>query len=147
MCKAKIIGRRQVPSDMYPGQRRVAYKVEYAIDKFIQEFEEEELRPLLLVSHLAERKAVINSLVPAFEYLEARLSGACQFGYCCKDMYNVSCQPLRSIVDLMSKLKLMRVSLYVYHRCAELLGHSTQCTRLNTSSHKWWTRCSPALLA
>lgn len=94
MCEAKIIGRRQVTSDLYPGQRRVAYSVQYEIDNQTQEFEEEELRPLLLVRHLPERKAVIDSLVPAFEYLEDRLSGACQAGYSCKDMYSVSSQPL-----------------------------------------------------
>lgn len=77
-----------VESTLYPGERRKAYIVKYDIDQTTQEFEEEEIRPLLIVSSMPERKEVIAGLTPAFDYLETRITGSCETsGYSCEHMY------------------------------------------------------------
>lgn len=96
MCKAKIISSRMVQSDLYPGQARKAYTVEYLLDKNVQEFEEEELRPLLCTQDHPERKAIIDGLVEAFDYLEQRITGTCETSnYNCDHMYAV-CKAARA---------------------------------------------------
>ncbi|KAL3924722.1 MAG: hypothetical protein SGPRY_003836 [Prymnesium sp.] len=58
MCKGKVISQHayQCPRHHVPGAPRPkACNVQYEIDKIEQDFEEEELRSLLLISHLPER--------------------------------------------------------------------------------------------
>lgn len=75
---------------MYPGQRRKAYKVRYALDNNEQEFEDEEIRSLLIVIHLPERQLIVDGLLVAFDYLEERIAGTCQTSqYSCAHMYQV----------------------------------------------------------
>lgn len=78
MCKGKIIGERMVCSTLYPGEERKAFNVRYEVDNTSQEFEEEEIRPLLDVSNVSERQEIIQGLLPAFNYLESRVSGTCE---------------------------------------------------------------------
>lgn len=78
-----------VTSDLYPGQRRKAYNVQYMIDKQEQEFEEEELRPLLVVNNAGERNDIIRQLTPAFDYLESRITGTCDTQYSCQRMHRL----------------------------------------------------------
>lgn len=79
-----------VDSTVYPGERRKAFKVIWEIDNTMQEFEEEELRPHLVVASRPERKEVIDGLVPAFDYLESRITGTCEISqYSCAQMYEV----------------------------------------------------------
>lgn len=86
----KVIGSRIIDSTVYPGKRRTAYKVHYAVDGTHQEFEEEEIRPVILVNNLPERKAILDGLLPAFRYLEDRITGAVEVSsYSCVQMYQV----------------------------------------------------------
>lgn len=83
-----------VDSDLYPGTKRKAWKVRYNQDGQEQEFEEEELRPLLMVADAPERKAIISGIAPAFDYLESRITGTCDVAnYSCEHMYKVSAIP------------------------------------------------------
>lgn len=83
-----------VESTLYPGQERRAYTVRYPSDGTTEDLEEEEVRPLIYTLGLDERKQIINSLLPAFEYLESRIQGTCQAQYSCQHMYDV-CRVLR----------------------------------------------------
>ena len=94
MCTGKIIGSRMVNSTLYPGKMRKAYNVHYQSDQTTQEFEEEELRPFLVVAHLHERKDIVDSISPGFIYLESRLTGNCDTSqYSCAHMYKVRIFP------------------------------------------------------
>ncbi|KAL1525489.1 hypothetical protein AB1Y20_020345 [Prymnesium parvum] len=90
-CTAKIIGSRLVDSTIYIGEKRMAYNVKYDIDSNTQEFEEEEIRPLLVVESMPERKEIIAAVMPAFDYLESRTTGMCETSeYSCAHMYHVA---------------------------------------------------------
>jgi hypothetical protein len=94
-CHGKIISSRMVASTVHPGEQRRAYKVSYNIDNQEQEFEEEELRPLLVVKDCSERVEIIKGLTPAFDYLEDRINGTCEHQYSCQTMYEV-CKIVRA---------------------------------------------------
>lgn len=47
-------------ADVHPGEEHRAYKIEFTVDKDIQEFDNEEIRPLLVVSSMLERKQIIE---------------------------------------------------------------------------------------
>ena len=99
-CAAKIISTRLVQSDLHPGEARRAFKAQYTVDQNTQEFEEEEIRPLLVISSMPERKKIIEQLTPAFDYLEARITSACETSsYSCAAMYQVSCAVVKSTPD------------------------------------------------
>lgn len=91
---------RMVDSTIFLGTKRMAYNVQYAIDNTHQEFEDEEIRPLLVIAHLPERKKILDGIIPAFKYLESRLTDTCETSsYSCEHMYEVipphpSCSPL-----------------------------------------------------
>lgn len=90
VCEAQIIASRSADSTLYPGQKRKVFRVRYSMDKNEQEFEEEEIRQLLLVTSLPERQAVLDCLIPAFDYLESRITGTCAVEqYSCEHMYTV----------------------------------------------------------
>lgn len=61
------------------------------MDHTIQEFEEEEIRPLLIVADLPERQEICDVLNTAFKYLEARITsiGLSNHSYDCSHMYEV----------------------------------------------------------
>lgn len=84
---ASIISSSRVQSTLYPGKEVVAYKVRYPSDGKREDLEEEELRPLLITTHLPEFRQVCDSLLPAFSYLEDRLLGRCNDIFNCEDMY------------------------------------------------------------
>ena len=50
-CKGVIISSATVDSTLYIGKEREAWRVKYS-DGFMEEFEEEEIRPLLVTTHL-----------------------------------------------------------------------------------------------
>ena len=92
LCKAKIVSSGMYESSLYPGEERRAFTVRYAIDGTTEDLEEAQLRPLLVVKDLPERKKIIDELVPAFDYLESRLTGTCETSqYSCEHMYKVCC--------------------------------------------------------
>lgn len=92
-CEGKIISSSMVDSTLYPGKERRAYTVKYHSDGATEDLEEEELRPLLLVKDMPERRAVVAGLVPAFEYLERRITGQCDAPFKCDKMYEVCNAP------------------------------------------------------
>lgn len=65
--KAKVFGTRVVDSDLNPGEKRKAFKVQYAMDQSTLEFEEEANRPLLVTAILPERKKIMDNFEPAVE--------------------------------------------------------------------------------
>lgn len=112
MCRAKVISNRMVASDIHPGQMKTAYRVKYDVDECEQEFEEEELRPLLVVENHPQRKEILNGLIPAFDYLESRVIGTCTTSsYSCKHMYEV-CRLVR-VFDPNVAIQVLSSSSYV----------------------------------
>lgn len=93
-CSAKVVKTCLVESELHAGEGRTAYVVKYDIDGQLDEFLEEEIRPLIDVSDLPERKAIIDSIKPAFTYLESRIEGTCDSIYSCKEMYQI-CKAVR----------------------------------------------------
>lgn len=101
-----------VDSDLHPGQKRLAYKVKYMMDDCEQEFEEEEIRPLLVLGTMVERQQIINGILPAFDYLESRLTGTCALSaYSCEHMYDV-CRLVR-VFDPNNAVQLLSRSEFV----------------------------------
>lgn len=85
---ASIIGTCQVHSTLYPGKLAQAYTVRYPSDGKREDLEEDEIRPLIKTTHLAEFKKICDSLADVFDYLEARITGAgCNDAFSCEDMY------------------------------------------------------------
>lgn len=78
-----------VESTLYPGQERVAYRVHYPADNTTEDLELEELRPLVKVLHMPERKRISAALAPAFQYLENRIMGTCDDQYDASTCYEV----------------------------------------------------------
>ena len=109
ICTAKLVKVEKVDSTLYPGKQVDAWKVKYVSDGLEEHFEVEELRsgkvgpaptggadgkPVLVVRHLPERKAICDALAPGFDYLEARITGTCQENYSLVDMYEL-CRVVR----------------------------------------------------
>ena len=102
MATGELEQLEKVNSTLYPGQERAAWLVKYA-DGHEEHYEEEELRsgrhgpvpsgedgkPVIIVRDLPERKAICDSLVPGFDYLEARITGTCDTQYSCKEMHKL----------------------------------------------------------
>lgn len=125
MCEGKIISKRQgVASDLYPGQTCAVYQVKYSTDGQVQEFEEVEIRQLLVVKHLPERQEILDSLQNAFEYLEERITGACanqQFS--CAHMYSV-CEVVQALNPLFAAQHLTDdFATRLFHTVASLSEH------------------------
>lgn len=74
---------------MYPGQDRTAYRVRYLSDGATEDLEEEEIRPLVKVYGLPERKRIASALGQAFQYLEGRITGTCEDQYDASDFYKL----------------------------------------------------------
>eukprot|EP00966_Prymnesium_polylepis_P187454 4346007-Prymnesium_polylepis.1 len=89
VCEGIIISIDQADSTLYPGQVRTVYTVKYVVDDTEEDLEEDEIRPLLDVSALPERAAIVSCLTPGFEYLHARLTGNCQANFSCEHPYNL----------------------------------------------------------
>lgn len=89
-CEGKIVSIGTFNSTLYPGQIRRAYTIKYISDGTTEDLEEEEIRPLIVVNDLPARAGVISGLMPAFEYLERRLTDQCDEPYRCSTMYEVS---------------------------------------------------------
>ena len=102
-CVGTLKKKEEVESELYPGQERDAWLVEYA-DGHTEHFEEEELRsgkdgpapanqdgkPVLVVRHLQKHKEMYDAFVLGFDYLEARIAGTCDAQYSCAAMYEVA---------------------------------------------------------
>lgn len=93
-CTAKVVKTHVVESELHAGEGRTAYIIKYDIDGLQDEFLEEEIRPLIDISHLPERKAIINSIQAAFTYLESRIEAPSDNIYSCKEMYHM-CKAVR----------------------------------------------------
>lgn len=93
-CEGKVVAIGTFNSTLYPGQARRAYTIKYTTDGTSEDLEEEEIRPLLIVKDMPDRREVVAGLVPAFEYLERRLTDECDEPYKCASMYEVSSRPL-----------------------------------------------------
>lgn len=76
-------------STLYPGTVRMGCTVFYPSDKQREDLEEEELRPLLVTTKWPERIQVVDGLLPAVDYLEARITGTCDAQYSCAEMYDL----------------------------------------------------------
>lgn len=89
-CVAVVCSSDQVESTLYPGTERLAYKVKYEQDGMVEELEEEEIRPLIIINERPERAEIIETLNVAFDYLEDRITGNCTVSqYSCAHMYSV----------------------------------------------------------
>jgi len=107
VCTGKLDKKEKVDSTLYPGQERDAWIVKYE-DGTTEHFEEEELRsgkdgpgpaqgdgkPVLVVRGVKERDAMYDALKPGFDYLEARITGACAEQYSLVGMYE-TCRLVR----------------------------------------------------
>jgi hypothetical protein len=60
-----------------PGTTARSFTVFYAIDGTSEDLEIDELRPLLKIDNNANRTDAINDVLPAFKYLEERITGSC----------------------------------------------------------------------
>ena len=89
ICEGKITATDQAESTLYPGQVRTVYTVKYDIDGAEEDLEEEEVRPVLVVTQSVERSEVLQGLRPAFHYLDNRLTGNCQSNYSCENTYTL----------------------------------------------------------
>lgn len=49
--------------------------MQYAIGDTHQEFEDEEILPQLVISHLPEGNVILDGIISAFKYLESMLAG------------------------------------------------------------------------
>lgn len=98
---AFIVSSSHVRSTLYPGTNAVAYKVRYPSDGKREDLEEDEIRPLLKISHLPAFQKMCDSAHQAFEYLEKRLDGDCNACFSCKDMYEM-CRLLQAFDPSMS---------------------------------------------
>lgn len=78
-----------VNSTIYPGSVRPGCRVLYPSDGQPEDLEEEELRPLIITTGFPERRSIINALLPAIDYLEARITGTCEPQYDCSEMYKM----------------------------------------------------------
>ncbi|KAL3918450.1 MAG: hypothetical protein SGPRY_006015 [Prymnesium sp.] len=77
LCAGKIVvGHRMAISTLCPSQRRNAFNVFRASDGATQEFEEEEVRILIVMHDTAELKQIIECIRPVFKYLDERITGA-----------------------------------------------------------------------
>lgn len=87
--KGQIESTEICDSTMYPGRERIAYTVRYPSDNTKEDLEDEEIRPLINVTDLPERKAMADILGKAFEYLESRLTGTCEDQYDASSCYEI----------------------------------------------------------
>ncbi len=71
-----------VDSTLHPGRVVKGWTVMYS-DDTTEDLEEIELRSIVQVAGMAERKSIVTSLVPGFKYLEDRLEGRCAAPYNC----------------------------------------------------------------
>lgn len=128
-CVGKLTGTtRTVQSTVHPGEAATAYNVFWDVDQSYLELEEEELRPLIVVRNMTERKRIIDGLNPAFEYLESRIAGSCDNSqYSCEHMHKVSVAP-QSFTCAVSALTLS-VNTPSYDRFARLPASSTHALR------------------
>eukprot|EP00965_Chrysotila_dentata_P185815 6134558-Pleurochrysis_carterae.AAC.2 len=76
-------------STLHPGRTVTAYRVFYMCDGTFEDVVIEELRPLITVTELPERKRKAGEPAKAFAYLEDRLTGACDAIFSCAKMYEV----------------------------------------------------------
>ena len=109
ICDAKLQKIEKVGSTLYPGKEVDAWVVKYDSDGLIEHIEVEELRsgkqgavpngqdgkPYLVVRDLPERDAIIKALLPAFNYLEQRITGTCDAQYSLVEMYAL-CRAVRA---------------------------------------------------
>ena len=68
---------------LHPGEIVVAYEVTFTSDGTTEDFEEAEIRKLLVIDDRDSRKTLIEGLKKGFDYLEDRLTGNCQAHYDC----------------------------------------------------------------
>ena len=96
LCDGKIsviddpnAGGEGVESTMYPGRVVTAFEVTYTSDQSKEDFEEHEVRRLLVCVDNDDRKAIVAGLRQGYNYLEDRLAGRCQVNYDCSESYRV----------------------------------------------------------
>ena len=87
MCEGSLVAVGRAESTLYSGERTV-YTVKYDIDGTREDLEEEEIRPLLLVT--SDDLAPVDGLAGGFRYLEDRLTGRCQSPYSLVHEYEVA---------------------------------------------------------
>ena len=64
-------------------------EVKYTADGTLEDYEEEEIRKLIVVVDLQPRKAIARSISVGLEYLKNRMTGNCDSQYSCKEMFRV----------------------------------------------------------
>jgi hypothetical protein len=89
LCDGSVTAIDVAESTLYPGRERTVYTVRYPGDGAEEDLEEEEIRPLLVISTKPERTAIIEGIHPAFQYIEDRITGNCDRQYDCSHMYNI----------------------------------------------------------
>jgi hypothetical protein len=160
--KAKVISSEKCDSTLYPGQERMAYRVRFPSDGAEEDLEEEELRPLIFVLDMPERKRIADALAKGFEYLETRITGTCDAIYDCSAMYKlcqlvqifdpafaaahaspqmvddlVNVKPLGALADIAK----MKAQLPTYlTRAAGFTVDTSDVEVFSTSVLEWWRR-------
>mmetsp|Transcript_811 Transcript_811/g.1759 ORF Transcript_811/g.1759 Transcript_811/m.1759 type:complete len:205 (-) Transcript_811:457-1071(-) len=87
-------GGEGIISTLEPGIKVVvAYQVTYTADKSTEDLEEAEVRKLLVISDRQSRIDLVDGLKQGFQYLEERLTGACQENFSCVESY-ITCSSL-----------------------------------------------------
>ena len=64
-------------------------EVKYTADGTFEDYEEEEIRKLIVVVDLQPRRALARLISAGFEYLKNRMTGNCDNQYSCKEMFRV----------------------------------------------------------
>jgi hypothetical protein len=78
LCDGKVIAYAKVNSTIHTNQEVDAYTVKYTVDGATEDLEDEEIRPLLVLTGNALRADALDSVRPAFTYLENRITNRCQ---------------------------------------------------------------------
>lgn len=87
LCTAKIVAVDSAQSTLYPGTERTVYTVKYDVDGEQEDLEEEELRPLIVISDDSLKAEIVAGLKKGFDYFEARITGTCDAQYSLAHMY------------------------------------------------------------
>ena len=66
-------------STLYPGKDRTVYTVEYT-DATTEDLEEEEIRPLIIISNNSLKTEIVAGLKKGFDYFETRITGVWDSG-------------------------------------------------------------------
>ncbi|KAL1499912.1 hypothetical protein AB1Y20_012594 [Prymnesium parvum] len=90
MCEAHVVEViDDLESTLMPGRVVVGYKVRYVSDCEEEDLEEAEIRKWIVVLELPQRVQLVRRLKEGYQYLENRITGACDARYSCSNQHEV----------------------------------------------------------